>query len=177
MAGNTPPVALHISFTDIPRPTHEGYYAGRRINKRTVTINSMKKNANILVVDDDSLNRQTVARTLAHAGFNTVTAANGEEALDCLNREQFDAVVSDVRMPGMDGIELLQNIRARFSRLPVILMTGLIEDDIRAASFTWGATALFQKPVNRADLILTITGQRMPAVAVEECLNLTPVNQ
>jgi CheY-like chemotaxis protein len=76
--------------------------------------------------------------------------------MNLMNVEEFDAVVSDVRMPRMDGVELLQNIRARFPLLPVILMTGLIEDDIREAASTWGATALFQKPVDRTDLILAI---------------------
>lgn len=59
-------------------------------------------------------------------------------------------------MPRMNGIELLQHVRARWPWLPVILMTGLIEDDIREAAFIWKATALFEKPVDRGDLILSI---------------------
>lgn len=118
---------------------------------------SLKKSRDrILLVDDDPVNLFVLTRSLRVAGFATVSAANGETALKLLDAEEFDAVVSDVRMPRMDGIELLQNIRAHFPSLPVILMTGLVEDDIREAASTWGATALFQKPVDRTDLILAI---------------------
>ncbi|ODU23881.1 MAG: hypothetical protein ABS95_02920 [Verrucomicrobia bacterium SCN 57-15] len=110
----------------------------------------------ILLVDDDPVNLFVLTRSLRMAGFATVSAANGEAALQLIDAERFDAVVTDVRMPRVNGIELLQNIRARFPFLPVILMTGLIEDDIRDAASTWGATALFQKPVDRTDLILAI---------------------
>lgn len=118
---------------------------------------SLKKSRDrILLVDDDPVNLFVLTRSLRVAGFSTVSAANGEAALNLIEAEEFDAVVTDVRMPRMDGIELLQNIRACFPSLPVILMTGLVEDDIREAASAWGATALFQKPVDRTDLILAI---------------------
>jgi len=119
-------------------------------------MNVTNKTAKVLVVDDDPLNLYLITQTLANAGFATACAANAEKAMRLVNAEEFDAVVTDVRMPRMGGIELLQNIRARFPLLPVILMTGLIEDDIREAASTWGATALFEKPVDGTDLILAI---------------------
>lgn len=119
-------------------------------------MNLTPKIANILVVDDDPLNLQLVSRILAHAGFATAVASDGDEAVDRIITGQFDAVVSDVRMPRLSGIELLKNIRARFPWLPVILMTGQIEDDIREGALTWRATALFEKPVDRGDLILAV---------------------
>lgn len=119
-------------------------------------MNLTTKPAKVLVVDDDPLNLQLVARTLANAGFATTPACNGEEAVTWIGMEQFDAVVTDVRMPRMDGIELLRNIRGRLPWLPVIIMTGLVEDDIRAAASAWGAAALFQKPVSRGELIAAI---------------------
>ncbi len=112
--------------------------------------------ARVLVVDDDPLNLQLTARTLASAGFITRTAANGEEAMTWIGMEEFDAVVTDVRMPRMDGIELLQNIRARNPWLPVIIMTGQVEQDIREAASAWGAAAVFQKPVSRGELIAAL---------------------
>lgn len=115
-----------------------------------------KNAANILVVDDDLVNLQVVTGALARAGFATVSANTGESAMDCLKEEQFDAVVTDVQMPHMSGIELLQNISARFPQLPVILMSAQIEEHVREAASIWGARALFEKPVNRADLIQTI---------------------
>lgn len=110
----------------------------------------------ILVVDDDPFNLQFVTRTLARAGFATAAAVDGDEALDAIRTGWFDVVVSDVRMARLSGIQLLQNIRVCFPSLPVILMTGLIEDDIREAAAAWEATAVFEKPVNGADLIVTV---------------------
>jgi DNA-binding NtrC family response regulator len=119
-------------------------------------MNMTMKTANILLVDDDPVSVQVVARTLTRAGFAPVSAANGEEAMKYLDTHHFDAVVSDVRMPRMSGIELLQNIRARFPSLPVFLMSGDIKDDVREAAFVWGAAALFEKPVNRGELVVSI---------------------
>ncbi len=138
--------------TPLPQP-YEGCPPERRMNR---PIMNSPTTARVLVVDDDPLNLRLMVRTLAHAGFATTSAANGAEAMDSINTARFVAVVSDVRMPRMSGIELLKTIRARFPWLPVILMTGQIEDDIREAASTWGAAALFQKPVNRADLVLAI---------------------
>jgi CheY-like chemotaxis protein len=119
-------------------------------------MNLATNTAKVLVVDDDPLNLQTTARALAGAGFATRMAANGEEAVTWIGMEQFDAVVTDVRMPRLDGIELLQNIRAHNPWLPVILMTGQVEDDIRAAASAWSAAALLQKPVSREELIAAL---------------------
>lgn len=135
-------------------------------------MNSTNQTANILVVDDDPLNRQVIVRTLTHAGFTTAEASNGEAAMVYLNTEHFaehfDAVVSDVQMPHMDGIELLQNIRAHFPCLPVVLMTGTVEDEVRQAASIWGALALFQKPVNQSDLILALKTAPY-ALAASDC--------
>ncbi len=125
--------------------------------QRTGNMNLTINTAKVLVVDDDPLNLRLTARTLTSAGFTTRTAANGEEAVAWLGMEQFDAVVTDVRMPGISGIELLKGIRARFPWLPVIIMSGQVEDDIRAAASVWGAAAVFQKPVSRGELIPAVT--------------------
>jgi CheY-like chemotaxis protein len=119
-------------------------------------MNSIVNTVTVLVVDDDSINREVVARKLVEAGFVTTLAASGQEALDCLALAEFDAVVTDVRMPGMSGIDLLRNIRLRFPPLPVLLMTGLIEEETREDAITWNAAALFEKPVSRAELIAAV---------------------
>lgn len=119
-------------------------------------MNAMAKTSNVLVADDDLLNLHLVTQALNRAGFTTVAASDGDEAMERILTGWFDAVVSDVQMPGMSGIELLQHLRMRFPRLPVILMTSRIEDDIREAALRWNATALYEKPVDRGDLILSI---------------------
>ena len=119
-------------------------------------MNSITNARRVLVVDDDQIIRQTTSLKLTQAGFVVTLAASGEAAIDCLDLSAFDIVVSDVRMPGMSGIDVLRNVRIRFPHLPVILMTGLVEEDIRIAASTWGAAALFQKPVNREALVTAI---------------------
>ena len=111
-------------------------------------------------MDDDPLSRQVAAHLLAHDGFAAVPAANGEQAMALIETASFDAVLTDVRMPRMDGIELLKRIRARFPLLPVVLMTALIEDDVLEAACACKATALFQKPVNGADLLAALAATR-----------------
>lgn len=110
----------------------------------------------ILVVDDDPINREFIARIMAHAGFHAVSATDGLEAVNCITADEFDAVVSDVQMPRMGGLELLRNIRECFPWLPVILMSGNLDNGMREAAFNLGATELFTKPVNRGDLVVAV---------------------
>lgn len=120
------------------------------------SMNLTTKTAHILVVDDDPLILQLTVRTLTSAGFVTRMAANGEEAVKWMDMEQFDAVVTDVQMPHVNGIELLQHIRARLPWLPVIIVTGLLDENIRESASAWGAAAVFSKPVNRGELIRSL---------------------
>lgn len=127
-------------------------------------MNSMPETTNILVVDDDPLNLQLISQSLGHAGFAITPASNGQEAMERIDAGLFDAVITDVRMPGMSGLELLRRVRQRFPGLPVIVMTGLIDDEISAAASAWNAAALFEKPVSRAVLISAIRiGMAQPA--------------
>lgn len=122
----------------------------------------------ILVVDDDALIRLSVVRILERAGFRTAPASDGKEALDMIVHELFGAVVTDLNMPRMNGLDLLQNIQSRFPWLPVIMMTGLATDEAREAALVQGAIAVFQKPVGWNNLIaavaLGLRGARAEAV-------------
>lgn len=75
----------------------------------------------VLVVDDSPGLRRAIARALREAGQDVTTAASGSEALRIVEQRHFDVVVSDVQMPGMDGVELAARLEPYF---PVILMTG-----------------------------------------------------
>ncbi|MEZ0267430.1 MAG: response regulator [Phycisphaerae bacterium] len=79
----------------------------------------------VLIVDDEPDSSEFVAKYLAHEGFRTQLAPNGRDALATLINTTPDALVLDVRMPGMDGIELLQILRSylRWKDLPVIILT------------------------------------------------------
>lgn len=91
----------------------------------------------------------------------------GEEALNRLAEERFDAVISDVEMPGMSGFELLQQVHLRCPHVPVILMTAFYEDETRELAVAWGAKALLRKPFSGEEvavaLHLTRRNSRWPA--------------
>lgn len=106
----------------------------------------------ILLVDDEPTITRGYARTLADVGFAVHIASSGAEAEECLSRCGFDVIVSDIAMPGMSGIELLQAIRRRDLDVPVIMMTGgpAVESAIQALEH--GALRYLIKPVDPSDL-------------------------
>lgn len=118
---------------------------------------NLRNNAAILLVDDDSINLSVLKQRFTHSGFMTVTASNGQEGLERMDAQPFDAVVSDVMMPLLNGFELLQAIRGRSPWLPVILMSGHVDEVMRDTASFLGAAAVFQKPVNVQELISQLT--------------------
>jgi CheY-like chemotaxis protein len=113
----------------------------------------MKNQASILVVDDELLLAEFTADWLRHKGFRVVTAENGSQAWDILQKTKVDIVISDVRMPVMDGVALLQKIKASGPHAPcVILVTGHSDFDRRSA-YDLGAETVLDKPVHRVHLM------------------------
>lgn len=102
----------------------------------------------ILVVDDEPNNQRILNYTLGKAGFETLTAANGEAALALLNEFGAELAILDVAMPVMDGITLLKHIRAieKFEHLPVIILTGSGDDEERARAERVGIQGFLTKP-------------------------------
>jgi two-component system NtrC family response regulator len=122
--------------------------------------------ARILVVDDDRGIRSFVAMALAREGFDATGVATGEEALALVADGSFDAVLTDLRLEGMDGIELLRRLKTQAPALPVLLMTGYgtIENAVEAMSF--GASNYLRKPFGPTDLVASIrkaVARREPA--------------
>jgi two-component system response regulator GlrR len=107
----------------------------------------------VLVVDDDADLLQLLTLRLQRAGFAVQTAISGTEALKRLADSQPQAVITDLKMDGLDGLELLSEIEARFPVLPVVLMTahGTIPDAVRATRL--GAYAFLTKPIDDGELI------------------------
>ena len=114
----------------------------------------------VLVVEDDVLNRQMFARALLSAGLLVDVAANGHEALRTLGTTKYDAIVSDVMMPGMDGFELLRTIRsnAAMAMTPVVLLTALVGEAARTQGFGLGADVYLTKPVRFDMLVKEVLG-------------------
>jgi two-component system, chemotaxis family, sensor kinase CheA len=113
----------------------------------------------VLVADDSITTRTLEQSVLEAAGYTVITAVNGEDAWQALEREGADAVVADVEMPRMDGFALCRRIRAsdRFRTVPIVLVTGLASADDRARGLDAGADAyIIKSSFDQATLLDTI---------------------
>ncbi len=121
----------------------------------------------VLVVDDEKNIRLTFSETMTQMGFDTRTASNGEEALTKMQGTEFDLVLLDLRMPGMDGIEVLRRIRERYPKVRVIMITahGTVESAVEAMKL--GAVDFIQKPCT-PDEIRGLVGKVMEREAIDE---------
>lgn len=114
------------------------------------------KDLTILVVDDEPDLGELVAFEFELVGANVLSASNGKEALELVQNNSIDVVVSDIRMPGGDGVELLENLRAKDPKSPtLVFMTGFADITLEDA-YDKGAVAMFGKPFNRNELIDTV---------------------
>lgn len=111
-----------------------------------------KKNARILVVDDEVALAETLEDLLVFHGYDVKIANNGMSAQTLLNENEFDLVISDIRMPIMDGMQLLQHINENHRGTPVILISGFSDYDAKAATEK-GAKGLVSKPMDIENLI------------------------
>ncbi len=106
----------------------------------------------VLLVEDERAVRLVVERALKRGGFNVIMASDGALALDVLGTAAIDILVSDVVMPGIDGVELLEHIQSRRPGLPVVLMSGYADPPQRRALEQVGAVFL-AKPFTADDLL------------------------
>jgi DNA-binding NtrC family response regulator len=112
--------------------------------------------ARILVIDDDEGVRDSMARMLRGAGFNVETAATGEDGVAAARGNAFDVVLSDMRMPGISGIEVLQRLRALRVDSAFIVMTGFGTVDSAVEAMKLGAVDFVQKPFLRDELLMRV---------------------
>ena len=91
----------------------------------------MENRIRVLVVDDEEVVRLGYRRVLSADGFRVVAAGNGSEALDMMDGDTFDVVLLDMRMPGMDGLEVLRAIKERWPQSEVVVVTGYPSIDDR----------------------------------------------
>ena len=111
--------------------------------------------ATILVVDDAPLNVKLLRLILKDAGYRVLEASSGPEALEIMRREKPDAMVLDVRMPGMTGYQVCQEVRRdpAFATLPVIMVTALSLPEERIRGIEAGATDFISKPFKKKELL------------------------
>lgn len=113
----------------------------------------------ILVIDDDQLVLKSVDKILKQEGYATELAYNAEEAIEKATRDQFDLVISDIRMPGKNGVEAVREIRRLFDEkvkrdIPIIFITGYAEMSDQLKAENMGEVIL--KPFNLEHLVMTI---------------------
>jgi len=111
------------------------------------------KQYTILVVDDDEDLRDSIVFDLERKGFSVASASNGREALEIVKNNKIHVVLSDVRMPGGDGVELLENIRQIDPKVPVVILISGFADVVREDMITRGAQQFIDKPFEPLALV------------------------
>jgi len=110
----------------------------------------------ILIVDDEELIRDLIATCLSKFGFSYQTAVNGKDALEKMEQENIDAVITDIKMPEMDGILLTSEISSIYPGVPVMVMTAYGEEFSAATALSAGAREFITKPFSIPEFILRL---------------------
>ena len=110
----------------------------------------MTASRKVLVVDDDPAVRKSIDRVLTGKGYAVITAENGEEALHKLNEEKYDLVYTDIRMPGLSGLEVAEQVKARKPWTPVVIITGYGTEAAEARAKAAGVSSFMHKPLSPA---------------------------
>ena len=112
----------------------------------------------ILIIDDDAGVRKVLKRILSGAGYDVRETSDAFQALDELDSNPPDAALLDIKMPGMDGLSLLDNLHKRGLEIPVVVLTGHGDEFTSAECLDAGAAGYLTKPPDRAELLLAVKG-------------------
>ncbi|MBI5251030.1 MAG: response regulator [Desulfomonile tiedjei] len=129
---------------------------------RVVEIISVKyimlkdNSARILIVDDEQDICDVIAKWLNSRGFVCSTATSGEEAVNLMEKNKFDLLITDIMMPGMSGVDLLAFVKSRFPEVAVIMVTGIDDEETAIMTFDLGAWGYIVKPFEFHDVILNV---------------------
>lgn len=124
--------------------------------------------ARILLVDDEQDFVEILSMRLEEAGENVTAAYNGQECLDKLAQQEFDVVILDIKMPGMDGIHTLRKIKIMYPLVEVILLTGHGTTETAVEGMKLGAYDYLLKPADFEDLTTKLEGARKKKEEQEE---------
>ena len=122
----------------------------------------------ILIAEDDTQLRQMFCRVLQRSGFTPILAADGQEALEILEREVVDLIVSDIMMPRVDGYELVQALRESGIQIPVLMITAKDRFQDMQMGFLSGTDDFMVKPVNVNEMVLRINALLRRAKMISE---------
>lgn len=127
-----------------------------KTRRLTVSPRIVRRTARVLVVEDDLDMRHWIVEILEDEGFEAVAVPDALTALISLMAEGADVVVTDWKMPGFDGLRLLESMRRFAPRTPVIFVTAYADRGLREKVHAQGAFSLLQKPFRRDDLLLNV---------------------
>lgn len=118
----------------------------------------------VLAIDDSKTMRMMVTAALENAGFDVVTADDGVQGVEAFGKRRFDAVITDINMPNLDGFGVIEAIRSapKNRRVPVLVLTTESSDEFRNRARSLGATGWLVKPFEETGLVNTVrivTGQ------------------
>lgn len=116
----------------------------------------MNAKLQVLVIDDDVVVGRSFDRVLSDKGYDVRTALSGEEALETLDKSNFDVVFTDIKMPGMDGLEVTERIKAKCPWTPVVVITGYGTQANEVRASVLGASGFVRKPLT-PEMIESIT--------------------
>jgi two-component system response regulator FixJ len=107
----------------------------------------------VVVVDDDAKMRESLESLLQSAEFSVAVFSSAEDTLESLILAEANCLVTDIRMPGMHGLELQRRVKHDFPSLPVILITGNYDEQLESRALANGAVGLLYKPFDPSDLL------------------------
>lgn len=114
----------------------------------------------IMVIDDEELIVKSLRKLLEKNGFTVFIAKNGQDALIMAEEENFDLIIADIRMPGMNGVETIQSIYENLSdkKIPVIFITGYADEEIKRQAKALKPAAYIYKPFDISELVNKVKG-------------------
>ena len=138
----------------------------------------MNTKAQVLVIDDDAVVGRSFDRVLSAKGYDVETALSGEEGLADIERRNYDVVFTDIKMPGIDGIEVAERIRRKCPWTPVVVITGFGTTENEARASVLGVSGFVRKPltpemienVTRKALETVVEPIKEPAAAANEAV-------
>jgi DNA-binding NtrC family response regulator len=107
----------------------------------------------ILVADDEEAVRELLARTLALGEYDVRTVAGGQSAIDLLRTERFQLLITDLRMPGIDGLAVIREARRLYANLPVVIITGFSSEASAIEAINLGVSGYLTKPFRVAKVL------------------------
>jgi DNA-binding NtrC family response regulator len=123
----------------------------------------MKEEMKVLVVDDEEMLRNLLARILEREGYSVSTASGARQALAYLAKADFQVMVSDVKMPEMNGFELLKEAKQKHPRLAVVMMTAFGDENTVEQALGLGADGYVAKPFKSSELTSEVARARQKA--------------